>query len=291
MLYKAIEKVLLENAGMSMACSDIVDMILEKEYYESDRISYDGLLNNVRSQLYQYKDLFKKDATDKDRWVLVDYSGTAHHSVARATIKNEIRDKYNCATPSFVNKVKKIYKEKVVPSFEIIYDRKYAFIMKNIPIYFSEQCYYLENRINDDAKKYLGLYYRNYSNNKREIILFEDVIKSAANGDKEYLDNLIWKVIVHEYAHAIMDTMCNGDELRQQDPKLYKYREESLANAFALKVLEKSLGTIITLSGFDKIKEFVDKQDEEYKHGLDLYQRDDLLKMMEFWRGVKIIGN
>ena len=275
-----------------MACSEIAGMILEKEYYESDKISYDGLVNNVRSQLYQYKDLFKKDATDKDRWELVDYSGTAHHSVARATIKNEIRDKYNCATPSFVNKVKKIYKEKVVPSFEIIYDRKYAFIMKNIPIYFSEQCYYPENRINDDAKKYLGLYYRNYSNNKREIILFEDVIKSAANGDKEYLDNLIWKVIVHEYAHAIMDSMHNElDVLEQQDPELCKYREESLANAFALKVLEKSLGTIITKSGFNKIKEFVKNQPEEYRHGLDLYERDDLLKMMEFWRGVKIIGN
>ena len=161
--------------------------------------------------------------------------------------------------------------------------------MKDTPIHFGK---YSENNKNDDAKTYLGYYCRTFDDNKREIILFEDVIKSAAPYDEEYLDNLIWKVIVHEYAHAIMDSMHNElDVLKQQDPEICKYREESLANAFALKVLEKSLGSKITQSGFDKIKEFVNKQSVEYSHGSKLYKRDDLLKMMEFWRGVKIIGN
>ena len=202
----------------------------------------------------------------------------------------EITDKYNCATVNFVNKVKSIYniyKENVVPSYEIIYDRKYAFIMNDIPIHFGKQDDYKNIDDIDDATSYLGLYCRSCNNNEREIILFEDAIKSEAEGNEEYLDNLILKVIVHEYAHAIMDDIFhNENKLRKQDSKLYRYREESLANAFALKVLEK-----FTKSGFDKIKEFVKNQPEEYRHGLDLYQRDDLFKMMEFWRETKIIGN
>ena len=113
----------------------------------------------------------------------------------------------------------------------------------------------------------------------------------------EIIDELTLLVNIHEYAHAIMDAIFhNDDKLREHDHKLYKYREESLANAFALKVLEMSIeNTLITKSGFDKIKGFVDKQDEEYRHGLDLYndlyESKDLLKMMEFWREMKIEGN
>ena len=138
-------------------------------------------------------------------------------------------------------------------------------------------------KIDYDDGKYLGLYRRN-KDNTREIILFEDAIKVVAKGDNDYLENLIWKVIIHEYAHAMMDTL-QDDKIKSQAPKLYKYREESLANAFALKVL-KSSGF-----GFSKIEDFVKSQPEEYRHGLDLYEREDLLKMMEFWREMKIDGN
>lgn len=206
-----------------------------------------------------------------------------------------INDKYNCTTSDFVEKVKDVYQEKVMSSIRNMVNShwliKYLIcIIKNIPIHFEKQ----------EGREYLGLYRINSKNNEREIILFEDAINAEAEGNEEYLDNLIWKVIVHEYAHAIMDTMCNGNELKQQDPKLYKYREESLANAFALKVLKMSLGNVwinggcsalITRWGFDKIKKFVENQPEEYRHGLDLYQQKDLFKMMEFWREVKIIGN
>ena len=291
---EAIKKV-LEEEGRSMTCDEITDLIIEKGYYESTSC-YSGQIMNVYTNLHT-SDLFKKDNYDKDRWELVDKSGTIPHPSSKgkilplATIR--VRDIYKCATVSFVNRVKYIYSNKVAPSFEKICDRKYAFILKDIPIHFGERHRYLENNyVNDDAKEYLGLYSRTFDDNKREIILFEDVITSAASWDEEYLDNLIWKVVVHEYAHAIMDSMHNElDKLRQQDPEICKYREESLANAFALKVLEKSLGTIITHSGFDKIKEFVMRQSVEYSHGLNLYKRDDLLKMMEFWRGVKIMGN
>lgn len=283
-------KMVLEEEGRSMTCDEITDLIIEKGYYESTSC-YSGQIMNVYTNLHT-SNLFKKDNYDTDRWELV----TTHHSsatgkiLALATIR--VRDIYKCATVSFVNRVKYIYSEKVAPSFENIHGGKYAFIMNDIPIRFGERHCCNNDDINDDAKNYLGLYRRTFGDNKREIILFENVITSAAPYDEEYLDNLIWKVIVHEYAHAIMDSMHNeSDVLKQQDPELCKYREESLANAFALKVLEKSLGTIITHSGFDKIKEFVKNQSEEYRHGLDLYQQKDLFKMMEFWRGVKIIGN
>ncbi len=277
----AIIKV-LEDEGRPMSYTEITDMIFTKGY-RLKRTRYSE--RTVGGILSENEDGLFLHIPENDKM-------KGGYTLAGVIVVNgiEISDKYHCATGSFVNKVKVVYNEKVAPSLEKIFDRKYAFIIKDIPIHFGN--YYSENKNkNDDAQNYLGYYCRNYSNNKREIILFEDAITYEAVYDNEYLDNLIWKVIVHEYAHAIMDTMCNGNKLKQQDPKLYKYREESLANAFALKVLEKSLGTIITQSGFDKIKEFVNKQDEEYKHGLDLYQRDDLLKMMEFWRGVKIMGN
>lgn len=193
-----------------------------------------------------------------------------------------INDKYNCTTSDFVEKVKDVYQEKVMPSIRNMVNSHWVIkylicIIKNIPIHFEIQ----------EGREYLGLY-RN-KNNEREIILFEDAIKSEAKGNEEYLDNLIWKVIVHEYAHAIMDAMYNGlNKLQQQDPKLYKYREESLANAFALKVLKGEMGDSYE---FKKILKFVEKQSEEYRHGLALYERDDLLKMMEFWRDTKIVGN
>lgn len=283
----AIIKV-LEDEGRPMSYTEITDMIFTKGY-RLKRTRYSertvgGILSGEEDGLFLH-------IPENDKMK----GGYTLAALVGATVVNgiEISDKYKCATVSFVDRVKNVYNEKVAPSFEKICDRRYAFILKDIPIHFGERHRYLENNnINDDAKNYLGLYSRTSGDNKREIILFEEVITSEAPYDEEYLDNLIWKVIVHEYAHAIMDSMHNeSDKLSQQDPELYKYREESLANAFALKVLEKSLGTIITHSGFDKIKEFVMRQSVEYSHGLNLYKRDDLLKMMEFWRGVKIMGN
>jgi hypothetical protein len=188
-------------------------------------------------------------------------------------------DKY--ATKEFVDKVKEICENKVKPSLVDINEelqQKLFFLLSDIPIRFGKQKDYEDY----DDGQYLGLYCN--KNNQREIILFEDAIMSVVNGNEEYPEDLIWKVIIHEYAHAMMDTL-QADKLRQQDPKLYKYREESLANAFALKVLEKNI------ENFNKIENFVKSQSEEYRHGLEIYKREDLLKMMEFWREMKIEGN
>ena len=211
------------------------------------------------------------------------------------TLHTEISDKYKCASSEFVEKVHEIHKNKVLPSLlnikgEILSWKSVPLPIGCIPIHFDINRNEYEN-IND-AENYLGLYRRN-NDGTREIILFEDAIMAEAKGDNDYLENLIWKVIIHEYAHAIMDAIFhNDDKLREHDHKLYKYREESLANAFALKVLEMSIKkTMISNPGFDKIEGFVDKQDEEYRHGLDLYKCEDLLKMMEFWREIKIEGN
>lgn len=278
----------LKEVDRVMTSAEITRMIIDKGYYYTKAKDFDTALGTVagilsRNEKGLYRHMLEGDKSTGG-YTLAAFGGII---VVNGI---EISDKYNCATVNFVNRVKIVYNNKVSPSFEKICDRKYAFILKDIPIHFGEQCYYSENIKNDDARKYLGLYSRTFEDNEREIILFENVITSAAPYDEEYLDNLIWKVIVHEYAHAIMDSMHNeSDVLKQQDPELCKYREESLANAFALNVLEKS--ELITDSEFDKIKEFVKNQSEEYRHGLDLYQQKDLFKMMEFWRGVKIIGN
>lgn len=199
-------------------------------------------------------------------------------------ICNIIVDKYDCATPEFVQDVRCVYLNKVMPSIRDMVNshsliKSHECVINDIPIHFGRQ----KDYENYDDGKYLGLYRRN-KDNTREIILFEDAIMFVANGEENYLENLIWKVIIHEYAHAMMDTL-QDDKIKSQDSKLYKYREESLANAFALKVL-KSSGF-----GFRKIEDFVKSQPEEYQHGLDLYKSKDLLKMMEFWREMKIEGN
>jgi predicted Zn-dependent protease with MMP-like domain len=199
-------------------------------------------------------------------------------------IYNIIVDKYDCATPEFVQDVRCVYLNKVRSSIRDMVNyhslnKSLECVINDIPIHFGKQKVYKDY----DDGEYLGLYRRN-NDGTREIILFEDAIQAEAKGDNDYLKNLIWKVIIHEYAHAMMDTL-QDNKIKSQDPKLYKYREESLANAFALKVL-KSSG-----SGFSKIEDFVKYQPEEYRYGLDLYESEDLLKMMEFWREMKIEGN
>ena len=245
-------------------------------------------LDNVSEKIKE-KVVFNCEECENYGFTLDKEDETIKDHLPKSYVK--INDKYNCVTPEFLEKVKDVYLNKVMPSIRDMVNShwliKYLIcIIKNIPIHFDQQMRYEGY----DDGKYLGLYRRN-NDGTREIILFEDAIKAEAKGDNDYLKNLIWKVIIHEYAHAMMDTL-QDDKIETQDPKLYKYREESLANAFALKVLEMSIeNTLITNSGFDKIKKIVNKQDEEYRHGLDLYEREDLLKMMEFWREMKIEGN
>lgn len=245
-------------------------------------------LDNVSEKIKE-KVVFNCEECENYGFTLDKEDETIKDPLPKSYVK--INDKYNCVTPEFLEKVKDVYLNKVMPSIRDMVNShwliKYLIcIIKNIPIHFGKQIYYEDY----DDGKYLGLYRRN-KDNTREIILFEDAIKSEATYceeyavyDNEYLENLIWKVIIHEYAHAMMDTL-QDNKLKTQDPKLYKYREESLANAFALKVLKSSS------SGFRKIEDFVKSQPEEYRHGLDLYEREGLLKMMEFWREMKIEGN
>ena len=253
----------------SLSLDNVSEKIKEKVVFNCEECENYGLLE------FCHFTLDKEDETIKDL-------------LPKSYVK--INDKYNCVTPEFLEKVKDVYLNKVMPSINMVNYHwliKYLIcIIKNIPIHFGKQ---IDCEDYDDGK-YLGLYRRN-KDNTREIILFEDAIKSEATYceeyavyDNDYLENLIWKVIIHEYAHAMMDTL-QDDKIKSQDSKLYKYREESLANAFALKVLKSSR------SGFRKIEDFVKSQPEEYQHGLDLYESEDLLEMMEFWREMKIEGN
>ena len=333
---ESLAKVMKKGTSKSEIKKEIIDWIIEntiggiKEKIEIDAttpvpmiVNYDGSIifngeaKSITNDLFEWGEVnkifccncgeLKLENVPEDKLI----TECSHCNVStfyyfENSLNTEISDKYNCATPEFVKKVQEIHKQKVIPSLlnikdEILSWKSVPLSIGCIPIHFDENKNRRKYEEINDAENYLGLYRINSKNNKREIILFEDAIKSEAKGNDEYLDNLIWKVIVHEYAHAIMDDVFhNENKLRKQDPKLYKYREESLANAFALKVLEKSLGNVwinggcsalTTRWGFDKIKEFVRNQPEEYRHGLDLYQRDDLFKMMEFWRETKIVGN
>lgn len=238
-------------------------------------------LDNVSEKIKE-KVVFNCEGCEKSGLFVFWHFTFGDENEAKPYVK--ITNECNCAPPEFVEKVKDVYIKKVRPSIINMHNShwliKYLICtIKDIPIHFGKQCAYEGY----DDGKYLGLYRRN-KDNTREIILFEDAIKAEAKGDNDYLENLIWKVIIHEYTHAMMDTL-QDNKIKSQDPKLYKYREESLANAFALRTLKSEKNY------FGKIKKFVESQSEEYKHGLDLYEREDLFKMMEFWREMKILAD
>jgi hypothetical protein len=139
------------------------------------------------------------------------------------------------------------------------------------------------------SSEWLG-FYRN-----KEIIsgvttpiigLCPERIMKCVNNDEELMF-LIAKVIVHEFAHAQMNYHPSLPENSLCDyyPKdeLYKWMEESLANLITLsrfKFFEaswttpnvKSFASIsITNNPLDFVKDFVSRQPDNYKLGLDLF--------------------
>lgn len=207
-----------------------------------------------------------------------------------------VEDKYGVLAPGddFADIVTNVCKEKVVPSLFKKSDNGLSWnfpknyigsILQTIPIYFSNQKEYKDN----DDGNYLGVYIRKSDEEKeieeKEIVLFPDVFRRCVNNDDE-LKLLVWKVIVHEYAHALMDAGSEFDGWID-NKSYYKEQEESHANAFALRVLKKYP---ITPSQLGFIIDFINNQPPEYKKGIEVEENSanigfDMIK----WRTEKII--
>ncbi|MBQ6084467.1 MAG: hypothetical protein IJK92_08980 [Bacteroidales bacterium] len=205
-----------------------------------------------------------------------------------------VEDKYLILNPGddIEDIVKSVCAEKVVPSLfyesenslSWNYPKNYiGSILQSIPIHFGRQAHY-ENY--DDGKNYLGVYIRN-TYGEKEIILFPDVIRKYVKNDDE-LRTLIWKVIVHEYAHALMDAGSKCDTWIQNNKKYCFEKEESHANAFALRVLRNNN---ITPAQLKFVLDFIEHQPDAYKKGIlvEKNSKNIGLDMIE-WRMEKVDG-
>ena len=121
----------------------------------------------------------------------------------------------------------------------------------------------------------LGAYYPIVPNNpniKRDspyIELFLGSISEGAEGDDTWFKWLFTKVLLHELAHAAMDVyniegFQNMVEKVTYKTKFGKWREESMANAVALKIIKDSQKADF----YEYAKDFIsNKQIDEYKLG------------------------
>jgi predicted SprT family Zn-dependent metalloprotease len=150
------------------------------------------------------------------------------------------------------------------------------------------------------STEYLG-FYKKKGNilgiNKPIIGLCPERIVKYVKDENELIV-LLTKVLIHEFAHAKMDpgalkSYKNKDEF-------YQWMEESMANYITLSIFEnfekkiqeeflsfKSVSTIASPFGF--VRNFISKQPDNYKLGLDLFKHD--LGHWHFWRDKKQILN
>ena len=111
------------------------------------------------------------------------------------------------------------------------------------------------------------------------IFIWMDKIVEATDTD-EHGNMLFAKVMLHEFAHALMHIgkFGSGD--------FYKWREESLANAYALGKI-KATGDA---AFYDYAKSVALKQPENYALGAkyaDAFDLDDIFHFMRVWYGIK----
>lgn len=137
-------------------------------------------------------------------------------------------------------------------------------LLYNIPIRLKKE----NKEINE-----LGAYFSNENGNSPYIELYVDKILESANG-KDF-KWLFTKVLIHELAHAALDInncVCYGNVTEKvlYSEKFGKWREESMANAVALRVI-RDYGD---KSFYDYSEDFMLQQDPEYALGVKMVDWD-----------------
>ena len=162
-------------------------------------------------------------------------------------------------------------------------------LINNIPI-FLVNTRTQEEYSNGDL---LGFYQHSGSilNTRIPVIgLCIDRIIEVVNSEEELII-LIAKVIVHEFAHAKMGRHPGAGYYLSDE--FYKWMEEPMANLITLEYFEnfnklksKNLAHVKTqLNPFDFVKDFVSKQPDNYKLGLDLFKHR--IRYWWIWRSYK----
>jgi len=136
----------------------------------------------------------------------------------------------------------------------------------------------------------LGYYLSKGVHGNQEIYICTDTIfRHSMNNDE--LKFLLAKVIVHEFAHAYMDYRHRR---YNKTDEFYSWMEESFANEITLyhfrdyeripyhrKYKRRYLSHNPIPSPFDYVKEFIKRQPNHYKLGLDLFE--NRIRCFDIW--------
>lgn len=143
-----------------------------------------------------------------------------------------------------------------------------AALIHTIPIYLRDSKP-KEIRDENSILDPLGAYYSNRKGDSPYIELFLSAIDNSANNDENHFKWLFTKVLIHELAHAALDIFNlernnKAIEKVQYSSEYGKWREESMANAVALRII-RDYGN---KDFYDYAKQFMKSQTSEYALGV-----------------------
>lgn len=152
--------------------------------------------------------------------------------------------------------------QKPIWKFEEACYENVAGLLHTIPIYLYGK------KVSDD-KDPLGAYYTGKRGDSPYIKLYLTDIYDASKKDDKYFKWLFTKVLIHELAHAALDIFNwerhnNADEKVSYQSDFGKWREESMANAIALRII-RDYGN---KSFYNYAKKFMRSQPDEYALGV-----------------------
>ena len=143
-----------------------------------------------------------------------------------------------------------------------------AALIHTIPIYLRDSKPE-KNRDENSIIDLLGAYYSNRKGDSPYIELFLSAIDNSTNNDENHFKWLFTKVLIHELAHAALDIFNLGRnnstiEKIHYSSEFGRWREESMANAVALRII-RDYGN---KDFYDYAKQFMKSQTPEYALGV-----------------------
>ena len=141
-----------------------------------------------------------------------------------------------------------------------------AVLIHTIPIYLRDS---RPEKVQDEDSMIdpSGAYYPNRNGDSPYIELYLSPIYKDSQNDDKYFKWLFTKVLLHELAHAALDEGgANIKEKISYQSEFWKWREESMANAVALRII-KDYGD---KDFYDYAKQFMLSQSPEYALGVKL---------------------
>jgi len=138
--------------------------------------------------------------------------------------------------------------------------------------------------IYEECIETIGVYKECYKN--IVIFLAENKIKNLAKKYNVNVENFFNFVKVHELTHGFMSPFVSNYKKESYHNIEDIVIEESLATAFALKVMKRS-------KQFSKIQKFVENQPIQYKFGLKVFEvfENSIELLMILWKMSKITGD